>query len=147
MFSWTLSRSQMSYLFMLQHLGFDIAQSLQQCKLVEELTDSWLAGCIILEAREAFQRRMRQTKEWMWGAVGTQLKQKLWVFMAVYECNNMGGWVSSCFISRVLVLQNSNNSLVSICTPEMEVSVKEGVAVFSDGAVSIRVRHLGAMGD
>lgn len=44
----------MSYLFMLKHLDFDTALSLQQGKLRKALTGSWLVGCIILEAREAF---------------------------------------------------------------------------------------------
>lgn len=40
----------MSHLFMPKHLDFDTALSLQQGKLMKDLSGSWLAGCIILEA-------------------------------------------------------------------------------------------------
>jgi hypothetical protein len=44
----------MSHLFMPKHLDFDTALSLQQGKLMKKLTGNWLAGCIILEARDTF---------------------------------------------------------------------------------------------
>lgn len=36
----------------------------------------------------------------------------------------MGGGELSCFLSRVLVLQNSDNSSLLTCAPEVEISVK-----------------------
>lgn len=55
----------------------------------------------------------------------SQYSAKLW-FLRLYrkKCNNIGGGELSCFLSRVLVLQNSDNSSLPTCAPEVEISVK-----------------------
>lgn len=146
MWSWTPSRSQMCFLFMLKHLGLNAVLSRQRGKFAKkkkkiQLPANWWA-VPSWRTRETLQRSWRWDRskghEWGWQS---RRSQKLTLSHAwlLDESSHTGRRGFDSFQSTMVLLQNPKKAFSSIS--ELEAGwpgESKWLSPLSDGAVSIR---------